>query len=130
MEQRLRYRASGDILLRNHSDLGSSVLAPPTSRYTGGPSFRTGTQRDPAGRRAHLLSEHLRPPRHSDHSDLCAAAFWRQCQLQRRLRRFAHQDQQNRQDLRLGLQIGRSAALHQSDLTGLHRRRADRPPSK
>lgn len=130
MEQRLRHRARGDILPGDRDDPGGGVPALPTSRHPGGPCLRTRAHRDFAGGRARLLPEHLRATRHPDHGDLRPAALRDRRQLQRHVRRPAHQDQQDRQDLRFGLEVRRQAAVHQSDVPGLHRGRADRLSGK
>lgn len=92
VEQRLRHRTRGNIRPGNRRDPGGGLPALPASRHPGGARLRTRAHRDPAGGRAGVLPEHLRAPSHANHSDLRPPAIRRRRELQRRVRRPAHQD--------------------------------------
>lgn len=130
MEQRFRYRTCDHLLSGDRGDPGGGVSALPSPRYTGGKGLWSGTHGDPFGGCAGLLPEHVPATRHTDHGDLYPAALRRRRQFQRHVRRAAHQDQQDRQNLRLGLQVYRSATVYQSRVAGLHRGRLNRLSSE
>lgn len=104
VEQRVRDRPCGDLVPGYRGNYGGRVPPVSPQRHTCGEGVRPRVDHHSAGGSARLLFEHVPPLGHAHHRHLHTAEVrcWRE--LQRGVRGAAHQDEQNCENLRLGVE--------------------------
>lgn len=124
--QRVRDRPRGDLVPGDRGNYGGRVPPVPPQGHAGGEGVRPRADHHPAGGGARLLLEHVPPPGHAHHRHLHTAEVRRRGEFQRGVRGAVDQDEQDREDLRLGIEDRGQAEVHQPRVPGLHRGRPHR----
>lgn len=121
VEQRVRDRPCCDLVPGYRGNYGGRVPPVPPQGHTCSEGVRPRTDHHPAGGGTRLLFEHVPPLGHAHHRHLHTAEVRCRSELQRGVRGAVDQDEQNREDLRLGVEDRGQAQVHQSRVPGVHR---------